>query len=177
MGGPEEVCGRIQGTLNKGAEGSRVRGPKQDFSLYDLNPCPLEPLTLGSFSIPNMASERYELLTWKDPKTGLQWQWDSPGEMTWHKAREYASSLTLDGKNDWRLPTLAELESLLDRTKGRSDGRPLMREEVPFRDELSYWSSTTFERDTQNAWIVMFDGAYLLSYYKSNLYHVRCIRG
>jgi hypothetical protein len=114
---------------------------------------------------------------WRDPKTGLQWQCESPGEMTWHEAREYAKSLSLDGKKDWRLPTLAELESLLDRTKGRSDGRPLMREEVPFRDTLSYWSSTTFERHTKNAWIVMFDGAYVLSYYKSNSYFVRCVRG
>ena len=115
--------------------------------------------------------------TWKDPKTGFEWQCESPGEMTWHEAREYAKSLLLDGKNDWRLPTLAELESLLDRTKVRSDGRPLMREEVPFRDNVSYWSSTTFERHTKNAWIVMFDGAYVLSYYKSNSYSVRCVRG
>jgi len=115
--------------------------------------------------------------TWKDPKTGFEWQCESPGEMTWHEAQEYAKSLSLGGKNDWRLPTLAELESLLDRTKGRSDGRPLMREEVPFRDTLSYWSSTTFKRHTKNAWIVMFDGAYVLSYYKSNSYSVRCVRG
>ncbi len=115
--------------------------------------------------------------TWRDPKTGLEWQGDSPGEMTWQEALDYAESLTLGGKSDWRLPTLAELESLLDRTRGRSDGRPLMREEVPFRDELSYWSSTTFEHRTNNAWIAMFDGAYLLSYYKTNLYHVRCVRG
>jgi len=115
--------------------------------------------------------------TWKDPQTGLEWQWKSPGEMTWHEAQEYAESLSLDGKEDWRLPTLAELESLLDRTKARPEGRPPMREEVPFRDELCYWSSTTFERDTKTAWILMFDGAYLLSYYKSNLYHVRCVRG
>ena len=115
--------------------------------------------------------------TWKDPKTGLEWQCESPGEMTWHEAQEYAKSLSLEDHGDWRLPTLAELESLLDRTQARSDGRPYMREEIPFRDELSYWSSTTFELDTKNAWIVMFDGAYLLSYYKSNLYHVRCVRG
>jgi len=115
--------------------------------------------------------------TWKDPQTRLEWQWESPGEMTWHKAQEYAESLTLEGKDDWRLPTLAELESLLDRTKARSDGRAPMREEVPFRDNLSYWSSTTFEHDTKNAWIVMFDGAYLLSYYKTNAYYIRCVRG
>jgi formylglycine-generating enzyme required for sulfatase activity len=115
--------------------------------------------------------------TWKDPKTGLEWQCESPGEMTWHDAQEYVRSLVLDGKDDWRLPTLTELESLLDRTKARPEGRPPMREEFPFRDELPYWSSTTFERDTKNAWIGMFDGAYVLSYYKSNLYFVRCVRG
>ena len=115
--------------------------------------------------------------TWTDPKTGLEWQFESPGEMTWHEAMAYAESLSLDGKKDWHLPTLAELESLLDRRKARSDGRAVMRGEVPFRDNLSYWSSTTFEADTKNAWIVMFDGAYVLSYYKSNPYHVRCVRG
>ena len=115
--------------------------------------------------------------TWTDPKTGLEWQFESPGEMTWHEAMAYAESLSLDGKKDWHLPTLAELESLLDRRKARSDGRAVMRGEVPFRDNLSYWSSTTFEADTKNAWIVMFDGAYVLSYYKSNSYHVRCVRG
>ena len=52
-----------------------------------------------------------------------------------------------------------------------------MREEVPFRDLLSYWSCTTFVDNTQCAWIVMFDGAYLLSYPKNNFYAVRCIRG
>jgi hypothetical protein len=124
-----------------------------------------------------MKPETQNPSTWKDPKTGLEWQCESPGEMTWHGGQAYAGSLSLNGKNDWRLPTLAELESLLDRTKHRPEGRPLMREEVPFRDELSYWSSTTFEDHTKNAWIVMFDGAYLLSYYKSNLYHVRCVRG
>jgi formylglycine-generating enzyme required for sulfatase activity len=115
--------------------------------------------------------------TWKDPKTGLEWESESPGEMSWYEAQKYAKSLALDGRRDWRLPSLAELESLLDRTKARPEGRPPMRAEVPFRDELSYWSSTTFERDTKNAWIVVFDGAYVLSYYKSNLYHVRCVRG
>jgi len=115
--------------------------------------------------------------TWKDPETGLEWQYKSPGEMSWHEAIEYSAALALAGKDDWRLPSLSELESLLDRTASRPDGRPPVRNEVPFRDRLAYWSSTTFEEDTQTAWIVMFDGAYVLSYYKSNFYHVRCVRG
>ncbi len=115
--------------------------------------------------------------TWKDPKTGLEWQRESRGEMSWYEAQEYAKSLSLNGKDDWRLPTAAELETLLDRKTLFDKIRPDMREDVPFRDSLSYWSSTTFEDHTQSAWIVMFDGAYVLSYYKTNLYHVRCVRG
>jgi hypothetical protein len=110
---------------------------------------------------------------WCDPITGLEWQSESPGRMNWHAAQIYARSLTTNDKDDWRLPTARELESLLDRTKYR----PVMREEVPFRDKLSYWSSTTFGPNKNNAWIVMFDGAYVLSYYKTNEYHVRCVRG
>ena len=114
--------------------------------------------------------------TWKDPETGLEWQYESPGEMTWGDAMEYAKSLSLDGKNDWRLPTAAELETLLDRSILYNELRARMRKEVPFRDTLSYWSSTTFAPNTYSAWIVMFDGAYVLSYYKSNTYNVRCVR-
>ncbi len=116
-------------------------------------------------------------LTWKDPKTGLEWQVQSPGEMSWHEAQEYARSLSLDGKKDWRLPTAAELDTLLDRKTLFDKIRPDMREEVPFRDALSYWSCTTFAENTNNAWIVMFDGGYVLSYYKTNSYCVRCVRG
>jgi hypothetical protein len=116
-------------------------------------------------------------LTWEDPRTGLEWQCRSPGEMNWHEALDYAKSLTLDGKNDWRLPTAAEFETLIDRETLLERIRPIMREEVPFCDKLSYWSSTTFAPDTYSAWIVMFDGAYILSYYKSNRYHIRCVRG
>jgi hypothetical protein len=111
--------------------------------------------------------------TWVDAKTGLEWQRQSAGKMTWHEALAYAKSLLLDGKDDWRLPSVRELETLLDRSKYR----PVMREEIHFRDNLSYWSSTTFGHHTNNAWILMFEGGYVLSYYKSNAYHVRCVRG
>ncbi len=111
--------------------------------------------------------------TWQDHMTGLEWQLEPSEEMSWYDAFEYADSLTLGGKNDWRFPNIKEMESFLDRSKYR----PVMREEIPFKDNLSYWSSTTFGPNTQNAWIIMLDGAYVLSYYKTNLYRVRCVRG
>ena len=117
--------------------------------------------------------------TWIDPDTGLEWQCDSPGPMNWHDAQSYAQTLSINGKDDWRLPTASKLETLLDRTilLDRTVYRPVMKENIPFRDNLSYWSSTTFGSNKNNAWIVMFDGAYVLSYYKTNAYHVRCVQG
>ena len=117
--------------------------------------------------------------TWIDPITGLEWQCESPGRMNWHDAQAYARSLSLNRKGDWRLPKARELEALLDRSVllDQTAYRPEMRREIPFRDSLSYWSSTTFGSDKRNAWIVMFDGAYVLSYYKTNQYYVRCVRG
>jgi len=115
--------------------------------------------------------------TWLDPKTGLEWQYESAGTMSWNEALEYAQSLSLNGKDDWRLPTAMELETLLERSTLYEKLRPVMREEVPFRDTFSYWSSTTFDKHTNSAWIVMFDGGYILSYYKTNHYYVRCVRG
>jgi len=117
--------------------------------------------------------------TWLDRLTGLEWQAESPGVLTWEEARRYAAGLRLGGWADWRLPAVRELESLLDRRESlieRELYRPEVRDEVPFRDERSYWSSTTFAQDTRTAWIVMFDGAYVLSYYKTNTYRVRCVR-
>lgn len=120
---------------------------------------------------------KQKALTWKDPKTGLEWQRETPGKMSWKEALDYAKSLVLDGKSDWRLPTVTELESLLDRSVLHYKLRPIAREDVPFRDKLNYWSATTFAEHTNNAWIVMFEGAYVLSYYKRNHYYVRCVRG
>ena len=38
--------------------------------------------------------------TWIDPETGLEWQIDSPGRMTWHAAMAYADGLSLNGRED-----------------------------------------------------------------------------
>ena len=124
-------------------------------------------------SVGEIKQQKVNMATWIDPATGLEWQCNSPGPMDWHAAQAYAGTLSINGKSDWRLPTAKELETLLDRTKYR----PVMREEIPFRDTLSYWSSTTFGPNKNSAWIVMFDGAYILSYFKTNSYHVRCVRG
>jgi len=53
-------------------------------------------------------------VVWKDPKTGLMWQVKPNGdELTWAKAKAHCENLVLGGHDDWRLPTIGELRSLI----------------------------------------------------------------
>ena len=46
---------------------------------------------------------------------GLMWQKETvEEEMDWYEAMEYAENLRLGGYDDWRLPTIDELEFIVD---------------------------------------------------------------
>ncbi|MCK9523892.1 MAG: DUF1566 domain-containing protein [Proteobacteria bacterium] len=53
-------------------------------------------------------------LTWVDETTGLEWQVTPPekGMEAWY-AMKYCEDLDLNGRQDWRLPNLSELRSLI----------------------------------------------------------------
>lgn len=53
--------------------------------------------------------------TVKDAFTGLTWQQTDGGiHSNMSEAKDYCRNLLLDGKDDWRLPTIEELEGLID---------------------------------------------------------------
>ena len=107
--------------------------------------------------------------TWVDHKTGLEWHWEV-SYLTWKEALNYAKSLG----NDWRVPAIEELETLLDRSKYA----PAMREEVPFKDVSHYWSSTPYASYHKDyAWFVNFNDGQVSYYDKTVSYYVRCVRG
>ncbi len=62
---------------------------------------------------------------WVDPSTGLMWAGKDNGkDVTWRQATKYCRDLRLAGYSDWRLATIDELASLVDRsasTPERSD--------------------------------------------------------
>jgi hypothetical protein len=52
-----------------------------------------------------------------DRKTGLMWaKDDNNGDITWQDASLYAKNITLSTYSDWRLPTIAELQTLFDKS-------------------------------------------------------------
>lgn len=54
-----------------------------------------------------------------DLNTGLVWQQTPSSQtFTWQEAIEYCKELELDGKNDWRIPSLKELFSISDFSSG-----------------------------------------------------------
>ena len=79
----------------------------------------------------------------RDNVTGLEWQQaTAPGTYTWQQAIDYCNNLSLGGKDDWRLPTIKELSTLVD-SSIPYPGPTINTSYFPDTVASSYWSSTT----------------------------------
>jgi len=52
--------------------------------------------------------------TISDLNTGLMWKKDESPNLTWEDALKYCEELNLSGHNDWRMPSMKELGTILD---------------------------------------------------------------
>jgi len=110
-----------------------------------------------------------------DTVTGLEWQQWGFTKKNWQDALAYCECLTLAGHDDWRLPNIRELESIVDIKRYNLAIDPVFQCGWLPR----YWSSSTWEEAPAAAWIVEFVSG-VVSPYSKTLFTdicVRCVRG
>lgn len=109
-----------------------------------------------------------------DQFTGLMWQSTEILPQKWENALAYCEELQLGGFDDWRLPTLKELMTLVDE---EHTAPSIDTSYFPATRAAAYWTSTTFSGHPGFAWYIRFDNG--LEYnggYKGRLYFVRAVR-
>ena len=122
-----------------------------------------------------------------DNNTGLIWQHspetnndgvlDRRDKLTLSQARKRPAELNairFGGYNDWRLPTIKELDALVDLERFSPAIDPVFAATtVP----SSYWSSTTDANGSVDAWLVKFGDGSDNTVKKYSDYYVRAVRG
>jgi hypothetical protein len=111
--------------------------------------------------------------TVRDASTGLTWQQAvAPQRLSWQAAKTCCAQLALAG-GGWRLPTLEELRSIVDRTREPSiDGKVFP--DTPAKD---FWSSSSGHESPDLADGVGFRDGSSFSALPADQYNVRCVRG
>ena len=110
-----------------------------------------------------------------DNITGLEWQDNTiPSRINWQSAIDQCENLSLGEHEDWRLPNVKELSSLVEDTKYS----PSINDIFENTESNGYWTSTTRSTNTNLAWVVYFsDGKQNGRSYKVHTGSIRCVRG
>lgn len=106
-----------------------------------------------------------------DITTDLMWQKETGKKCDWEEANSYCEELRLAGHKDWRLPTIQELQGIVDYSRSSPAINPIFHIE-----NSHYWSSTTIANDSYDAWNVNFNYGHVGYGYKSGYRYVRAVR-
>jgi hypothetical protein len=107
----------------------------------------------------------------------LIWQDSSDAKVIqkdWQGAKEYCEELVLGERDDWRLPNIKELQSIVD----INEYKPAIKK--AFKNVAIkgyYWSSTVDISTDGYAWNVDFNYGNTLKDSTLNEFYVRCVRG
>lgn len=108
-----------------------------------------------------------------DTKNHLEWQ-DSPNvekETKWAMAGSSCESLRYLGHNDWRLPSIDELKSIIEIVQ-----HPEQNKKFKYGTTSAYWTSQEYKKDRLNAWAIYMQTAHLFWNDKCDTAHIRCVR-
>jgi hypothetical protein len=112
-----------------------------------------------------------------DASREIQWQDNNiSAEMGWQDAINGCESSMLGGYNDWRLPNINELRTIIDRSRDE----PTVYSSFVYTGHgtlfSSYWSSTTNSNNVNSAWVIGVWRGEVVSFEKSAKLFVRCVR-
>jgi Protein of unknown function (DUF1566) len=128
-----------------------------------------------NYSDPHDADNTY---TWYDSNPATNGGYaGTPGNGT--DTEDFISALNsahFGGYSDWRLPTINELDSIVN-CDIPYPGPTINAAYFPNTVSSFYWSSTTNANNTNVAWGVHFYGGYDSNGYKDGSYYVRAVRG
>lgn len=110
-----------------------------------------------------------------DVTKNLMWQDDmevTQYKTTWSLAKEYCSTLTLNGYTDWKLPSAKELQSIVNIKRAN----PAIYEEFRYCEPTSYWTNSQDMGNKNDAWYVGFKTGATFKDSKDYDCYVRCVR-
>ncbi|MCP4361435.1 MAG: DUF1566 domain-containing protein [Chloroflexi bacterium] len=132
---------------------------------------------LSSAVSPSFTDNGDETVT--ENNTSLMWQQDGTSSMTWEAALTQCEDLTLAGYEDWRLPNIKEIRSISDDDNlyhPSVSTTYFTLTETYSKTTTIYWSSTTRENKTTQAWFVDFYYGLVSHENKTDTGYVLCVR-
>ena len=111
-----------------------------------------------------------------DTKSKLTWQQTvSSTTYAWADAKTYCAGVgTSLGGTGWRLPTIKELQSIVDLSQ--ATGPYIDPNAFPSTPSNWFWSSTPLAGSPSDAWLVAFNLGDTSNYAVSFVYNVCCVR-
>ena len=107
-----------------------------------------------------------------DPATGLIWQ-ITDTKKNWKAAIAYCKELDYANQQDWQLPSIRALETIVVIT---GPGMAIDLVVFPQTKPSHYWSATTYEGRDGAAYAIDFSNGMTISDEKAFELYVRCVR-
>ncbi|MDD5359901.1 MAG: DUF1566 domain-containing protein [Sulfurovaceae bacterium] len=119
-----------------------------------------------------IASDSQTHLMWQDQLYNSTNTNDSDEKIgNWKYAKDYCEKLSLKGYDDWRLPSVDELKSIIDKKN-----KPAFKSIFKNATNKRYWSSSPYMSDPKYAWLVDFDITDSFGGHVNNKNFIRCVR-
>ena len=118
------------------------------------------------FQLQASSSVLMEKLEWQDTKETAK------VKRTWDEAKNYCEELSLLGQDDWRLPSIKELQTIIAPNRKK----PAIKKKFKHTKNKNYWSSTPYIKGNHESWSVNFYRGYTQKKEVAIPYYVRCVR-